>query len=196
MFSRRELLKYIGVGSIIPGTVTTGLFANDLAKEPYGVHIGKNIVDGEAVNLNIGSGKLPYTEPIIHNTHSLGCNIIDGLNGFLITFRRSPEECVYLMTDEGNLTFKRSRDRTYELDRGMLDGVRLGDKQPLELSVDFSCSYVNGNLVEFLRNNSSVDIHVCKENEIWKFDGFMYETMEYDLINGNFSLTGKCCPGL
>ena len=191
MFSRLELLKYIGVGSIIPGTVTKSLLAR--------IDVGKNTacINGKAVNLNIGSGKLPYTEPIIHNTHSLGCNIIDGLNGFLITFRgKYEDDVVYLMTDGGNLTFKRSRELVYELDRGMLDEVRLGDEQPLELSMGFSYSDANVNLPGFLRSNRSVDIHVNKENEIWKFDGFMYETMEYDLINGNFSLTGKCCPGL
>ena len=43
---------------------------------------------------------------------------------------------------EGNLTYSEKRNIEYILDRGILDDVREGDEEPLDVSLDFNWEYI------------------------------------------------------
>lgn len=43
---------------------------------------------------------------------------------------------------EGNLTYTENKEMEYQLDRGLLDTVREGDQQPLDVTIDFAYEFV------------------------------------------------------
>jgi len=49
---------------------------------------------------------------------------------------------LFIKIGEGNVTFTEAKERIYDLDRGLLDTVRDGDEQPLELSLEFTYVFV------------------------------------------------------
>ena len=44
---------------------------------------------------------------------------------------------------DGNLTYTENREMEYELDRGLLDTVKEGDQQPLDINIDFVYDFVS-----------------------------------------------------
>ncbi len=128
---------------------------------------------------------------------------------------------ITLKIGEGNLTYEEKKNREYIKDRGILDGVRNGEEEPLE--VDFSLVWV------FLRSNGAesvtpeealkqvggavawvttdtdtcqpyaVDITVTRDlncgttyGEIVTLEDFRYESIQHDFRAGTLSVKGKC----
>lgn len=122
--------------------------------------------------------------------------------------------------DEGNLTYTRRRNIEYRKDRGLLDHVREGDEEPMDVSLEARFNAVKsqtGNpitLTEFLEQEGagsslvttggpcepySIDIHVeidqdcgTTSDEIVKFEEFRFEEIGGDFRAGTLSITGKC----
>jgi hypothetical protein len=54
----------------------------------------------------------------------------------------SPVNELEVVIGEGNLTYTERRELIYETDRGLLDEVRLGDEQPMDVTIDFRWDYI------------------------------------------------------
>lgn len=123
---------------------------------------------------------------------------------------------------DGNVTFKESKPRTYELDKGKLDTVRDGDEVPVDVTMAFSWEWLKADTglpptpVDALkkRGNASawvtssadtcepyaVDIEIianpnCTDGtkaEDILLADFRYEELNYDIKAGQISVTGKC----
>lgn len=128
---------------------------------------------------------------------------------------------LYIQIGDGNLTFTETKERIYDLDRGILDTVRDGDEQPLELNLEFTYVYVThetgkvitpvdalkqlGDASEWVSSSSdqcepyAVDIELrhcvpcgTDQNEKLVFQDFRYETLEYDLQEATIAVSGRC----
>lgn len=127
---------------------------------------------------------------------------------------------VILKIDEGNATFSVKKNREYKKDRGVLDVVRDGDEEPMDLSIDarFSGLIADGaeslTLFEILNQTGGASAWVstggeCEpycvdvviemdsgcagfEDETFTFPEFRYETMGGDFKAGTMSVSGKC----
>ena len=131
----------------------------------------------------------------------------------------TPEELV-LKLDDGNLTYTRRRNMEYRKDRGILDTVREGDQEPMDVSLECrfaalkSQSGNNITITEFLEREGAgsslyttggacepyaIDIHVeldrdcgTTQDEIMKFEEFRFEEIGGDFKAGTLSISGKC----
>ena len=122
---------------------------------------------------------------------------------------------------DGNLTYTENKDYEYETDRGILDTVREGDEQPLDVTIDFVYEFVTtgtgevitpvdalkgkGGASEFTGTSSdpcepySIDIEVDHDpaclntnKEVTLFPDFRHDTLEFDLDDATISATGRC----
>lgn len=133
----------------------------------------------------------------------------------------TPENWVEMKIGEGTLTYTEKRNMEYTKDRGILDTVREGDEEPMDVRFDL--------LWEFLKSSSGV---VPTPEEALKFTGpaaswvstsddlcepkaldiiviyeppcggekmelvilpdFRYEQLDHDLKAGTIAVTGKC----
>jgi len=55
-----------------------------------------------------------------------------------------PQNSIEIKIGEGNLTYSEKVEREYTLNRGLLDEVRDGDEQPMDVSFDLTWEYVRG----------------------------------------------------
>lgn len=123
---------------------------------------------------------------------------------------------------DGNITYTENKEYEYELDRGILDTVREGDEQPMDVTIDFVYEFVttgtgeditpvdalkqqNG-AAEFVSSSAdacepyAVDIEVehdpgaCggAQKEITIFPDFRYDSLEFDFDEATISVTGRC----
>ena len=125
-----------------------------------------------------------------------------------------------LKMDEGNLTYSEKRNREYRLDRGIIDTVRDGDQEPLEVSLQGRFSALTSDtgedvtVTEFLRQEGAASAHVTTAtdtcapyaidivaertncgtvlDEVITFSEFRYEEIGGDFGAGQLSITGKC----
>lgn len=58
----------------------------------------------------------------------------------------TPNE-IEISVGEGNLTWTERRELEYKLDRGILDEVREGDQQPMEVNLSYKWDYLQGSLL-------------------------------------------------
>jgi hypothetical protein len=121
---------------------------------------------------------------------------------------------------DGNLTYTENKEYEYELDRGVLDTVRQGDDQPMEVTLDFVYDFVTtgtgeaitpvdalkgtGGAAEFTSTSSdlcepyAVDIELDNnpscllKRELTVFPDFRYDSLEFDLDEATISSTGRC----
>ncbi|HPT70881.1 MAG TPA: hypothetical protein PLE74_01205 [Candidatus Cloacimonadota bacterium] len=123
---------------------------------------------------------------------------------------------------DGNITFKESKPRTYELDKGLLDTVRDGDQVPVDVTLDFLWEWLKadtglpptpvdvlkkrGNASAWVTASSdpcepySLDLEIVidpdcadgSKKEVILLSDFRYEELNYDLKAGQISVTGKC----
>jgi hypothetical protein len=136
-----------------------------------------------------------------------------------ITFQSNEVE---VKIGAGNITYTENKEYTYELDRGVLDTVREGDEQPMDVTIDFVYEFVttgtseditvvdalkaqNG-AAEFVSSSSdacepyAVDIEVehdpgsCggAQKETTTFPDFRYDTLEFNFDDATISATGRC----
>ena len=140
------------------------------------------------------------------------------VDGGVVTFQ---PHLLFIKIGEGNVTFTETKERLYDLDRGLLDTVRDGDQQPLELNLEFTYVFVtsqSGKVVtpvdalkqlqaasEWVSSSTdkcepfAVDIELrhclpcgTDEDEKLVFGDFRYETLEYDLQEATIAVSGRC----
>ena len=140
------------------------------------------------------------------------------VDGGAVTFL---PQLLYIKIGEGNVTFTEAKERIYDLDRGLLDTVRDGDEQPLELNLEFTYVYVThqsgktvtpidalkqlGDAAEWVSSSSdqcepyAVDIELrhcvpcgTDQDETLLFQDFRWESLEYDLQGATIAVTGRC----
>lgn len=122
---------------------------------------------------------------------------------------------------EGNLSFTEKVNRIYTKDRGLLNDVRDGDEEPLEVSMDFIWEFLKSDTgnppspYDVLKNEGeasswvSVDVDACRpfaidieilyeppcggeKDEKIVLEDFRYEQLQFDLRNASVAMTGKC----
>jgi hypothetical protein len=128
---------------------------------------------------------------------------------------------LYIQIGEGNVTFTETVERIYDLDRGLLDTVRNGDEQPLELNLEFTYVYVTSetnqvvtpvdalkqlaDAAEWVSSDTdqcapyavNIELRHCvpcgtDQDEKLVFTDFRYETLEYDLQEATIAVSGRC----
>ena len=126
-----------------------------------------------------------------------------------------------VIVGEGNLTFTERVNREYTLDRGLIHGVRDGDEEPMDVSMEFMWEFIKadtgnpptvgdalkkrGEAASWVSSGAdlcepySVDIQVvytpqCAgvDTETLILPEFRYEELEHDLRGGTVSVSGKC----
>ena len=122
---------------------------------------------------------------------------------------------------DGDLTWTENREMIYDLDRDLLDTVRLGEDQPLEVELAFTFEYVTtesgqtitpvdalkqiGEATEWVSSSSdscepyAVDIYVVHcvpcgtdEDQDFLFSDFRYESLEYSMADASIAVSGRC----
>jgi hypothetical protein len=125
-------------------------------------------------------------------------------------------QTVTLKVGEGNLTWTEKRTIEYIRDRGIIDTVREGDDEPVDVSFDimwetldsstsgFKCPFgiIKGDSDYVSTGNAcepyACDIEIvianagCGINETVTLADFRYEELSYDLRGGSISCSGKC----
>ena len=135
---------------------------------------------------------------------------LDGQNGIAIKI------------GEGTLTYSEKRTVEFTRDRGILDTVREADEEPMDVTIDGTWEYITAEsgsgtptVEDALKNIGEasgwvssaddqcqpfcvdVEIHNAPDcsgvqDEIIMFEEFYYETIDHDLREGTFSITGRC----
>jgi hypothetical protein len=122
---------------------------------------------------------------------------------------------------EGDLSWTENREILYDLDRDLLDTVRLGQEQPVEVDLAFIFDYVTTQSgqaitpVDALKRineasewvNSAtdpcepyaVDLYVVHcvpcgtdQDQDFTFSDFRYESLEYSIQDASIAVTGRC----
>lgn len=132
----------------------------------------------------------------------------------------TPNEMTIII-GEGNLSYTERVNREYVLDRGVIHGVRNGDEEPVDVSMDFMWEFIRaatgepptvedalkkrGEASNWVSSGSDpcepfcVDIVVIYTppcagvaTETIILKEFRYEDLEHDLRGGTVSVSGKC----
>ncbi|MCI0559255.1 MAG: hypothetical protein MN733_12230 [Nitrososphaera sp.] len=122
---------------------------------------------------------------------------------------------------DGDLTWTENRELIYDLDRDLLDTVRLGEDQPLEIELAFTFEFVTtqsgktvtpvdalkriGEATEWVSSSADlcepycVDIYVrhcipcgTDQDQDFLFQDFRYESLEYSIQDASISVSGRC----
>lgn len=122
---------------------------------------------------------------------------------------------------EGNATWTEKRAVTYVKDRGLLDTVRLGDQEPVEVKLDATWVFLKAStgqeitIEDVLKRRGeasawvtsatdtcepyAVDIVIeytppcsTEQMEIYTLSDFRYEELAHDIKAGTISISGKC----
>lgn len=128
---------------------------------------------------------------------------------------------VEIKVGEGNLTWTESKEYEYLVDRGVLDTVKEGDDQPVEVSMEFVYEYIKtqsgqditpvdaikqaGEADEWVTSASdacepyAVDIRALHcvpcgtdHDEDIVFNDFRYESLDFDMGEATISVSGRC----
>jgi hypothetical protein len=139
-------------------------------------------------------------------------------NADVITFL--PQQ-IDIKVGEGNLTYTEAKEYEYLLDRGVLDTVKEGDDQPLEVSLEFVYEHVTtgtseaitpvdalknkGGAAEWVSSSSDlcepycVDVEIDHEvpcgtaqDETTILPEFRYDSLEFNLQDATIAVAGKC----
>ena len=114
---------------------------------------------------------------------------------------------------EGNIIFSEKRNIEYIRDRGVIDTVRLGDDEPVDVSFDFMWEWIEaGSTGQDLRTvitgeggettsgddcepyacDITLVFTACSITETITLAYFRYEEISYDARAGTISCSGKC----
>lgn len=136
----------------------------------------------------------------------------------VITFRPQRLE---IKIGDGDLSWTENRELLYDLDRDLLDTVRLGQEQPVEVDLAFIFEYVTtqsgqtitpidalkriGEATEWVSSAEdlcepyAVDIYVVHNvpcgtdhDQDFLFQDFRYESLEYSIQDASISVSGRC----
>jgi len=139
-------------------------------------------------------------------------------NADVITFL--PQQ-IDIKIGEGNLTYTEAKEYEYLLDRGVLDTVKEGDEQPLEVSLEFVYEHVKTGTseaitpVDALKNKAGavewvsagsdlcepycVDVEIehdppcgTTQEELTILPEFRYDSLEFNLQDATIAVAGKC----
>lgn len=139
-------------------------------------------------------------------------------NGATLTFE---SQRLDITIGEGNLTYTEAKEYEYLKNRGILDTVREGEDQPVDVSLEFAYEFVTtgtgeeitpvdavkqiGGASEWVSSASDlcepycVDIEVAREltcgtteSETTRLFDFRFESLEYSLQDATISVSGKC----
>lgn len=147
--------------------------------------------------------------------------VIDTKN-VTIKVRDGATEFVEVKLGAGNFTWDEKVNREYVKDRGLLDTVRNGDEEPMDVRLDSQFEYITaasgatvptvedalkqrGPAADWVSTSSdpcepyAVDIELtnappCGTNsqEVMIFPDFRYESANHDIKGGTISFSGKC----
>lgn len=173
MFDRRKLLKALGFGAIaLPGLKVLGSDAptyygtKDEAEEYFSNRLeALTVLDAELTT----SGVLRFEDT----------------EGKYVSFSFT----------KGEIRTSYEREFEYMLDRGKLDTVRTS-REHRDISVDIFIESVVTNLNmgwnEFIKTSNGLRmVTVDLDETMTEVPYFMWETMEHDLSNGHFSISGR-----
>jgi hypothetical protein len=136
----------------------------------------------------------------------------------VVTFK--PQQ-IDVKIGDGELKYTENTQYKYDLDRGVLDTVRMGDDQPMDVSLNFTFEHVttgtgevitpvdavkgSGGAKEWVSSSSdlcepyAVDLEAeivppCggAAKETLLFPDFRCEKRDYDFKNANIAISGKC----
>jgi hypothetical protein len=122
---------------------------------------------------------------------------------------------------DGDLSWTENREIIYDRDRDLLDTVRLGEEQPLEIDLAFTFEYVTtesgqtitpvdaikriGEASEWVSSSSdlcepyAVDIYVLHcvpcgtdQDQDFLFQDFRYESLDYSIQDASIAVSGRC----
>jgi hypothetical protein len=139
----------------------------------------------------------------------------------IIKFKDGGAEEVTVKVGEGNVSWSEKKNREYILDRGIIDQVRDGDQEPMEISLDIEWDFIKSSvsepptLYEILKNSGNasnwvtsgsdpcapfaVDIEItytpnCTgvETETILLPEYRYESLDFDANAGTISTSGMC----
>lgn len=127
---------------------------------------------------------------------------------------------IYAKIGEGNLTYSEKRNLVYIRDRGIIDTVKLGDDQPMDVSMDFTWEFLRGTSTtpptfeEVMKHIGQatawestsvdpcepycIDIYILNippcgtDAEIIVLPQFRWESMDHDLKGAKISVKGTC----
>jgi hypothetical protein len=140
------------------------------------------------------------------------------LNAAVITFL--PQR-IEISIGDGDLSWTENREIIYDRDRDLLDTVRLGEEQPLEIDLAFTFEYVTtesgqtitpvdaikriGEATEWVSSSSdlcepyAVDIYVLHcvpcgtdQDQDFLFQDFRYESLDYSIQDASIAVSGRC----
>jgi hypothetical protein len=143
------------------------------------------------------------------------------LKNATIKFKDGGTEELEIKIGEGNLSWTEKVNRIYTKDRGLLNDVRDGDEEPVEVSFDFIWEFLRSDTgnppspvdVMYHQNEASewvstdedecrpfaFDIEVLYEPpcggesaEKILLEDFRHEQLQYDLRNASIAASGKC----
>ena len=124
---------------------------------------------------------------------------------------------VVLKVGEGNFTFTERQNVEYIRDRGVIDTVRLGDDEPVDVSFDIMWDWIFASTLssdsDAIRDiiqgtgytttgaecepyacdiTMVIQDAVCSNNETITLVDFRWEELSYDIKAGTISCSGKC----
>lgn len=143
------------------------------------------------------------------------------LKNATIRFKDAGSNELEVKIGEGNLTWTEKVNRIYTKDRGILNDVRDGDEEPVEVSIDAIWEFLKADTgnppspIDVLKQRGeaagwvSTDDDVCRpfavdieieyeppcggeDREIITLSDFRYEQLQYDLRNASIAVSGKC----
>jgi len=140
------------------------------------------------------------------------------LRDAVITISDGASADIVLKVGEGNFSFTERQNVEYIRDRGIIDTVRLGDDEPVDVSFDIMWDWIfSGTLTstdadsirDIIKGNGYTTVGgtcepyacditivitdaVCGYNETITLSDFRWEELSYDLKAGTISCSGKC----
>lgn len=175
---------------------------------------GESVATVHVVSARDPSDEGPTTE--ITFTPALGAGAYQ--TGAAITFQSQQIE---IKIGDGDLKYTEADEFSYDLDRGLLDTVRKGEDQPMEIALNFVFDQVksgtgevitpiealkgSGNASEWVTSSSELcdpyavdliveDVRTCVagESRDYLFPDFRSEKRDYSIKDATIAVSGKC----
>jgi len=125
-------------GALNTSPVTLTYDGNSVTKANHSIlTVGSGGYDGTVSGIDTTEGE--FADQVMNITFSPAWGTPTPVDDDVITFL--PIE-VEVKIGDGNLTYTENVELEYELDRGVLDSVKKGDEQPLEVTIDFIYEFV------------------------------------------------------
>jgi len=146
-----------------------------------------------------------------------GAGIVEAIAATTLTGQKS----LTVTIGDGNVTYSEKRPVEFRLDRGIIDTVRLADEEPMDVSLDFTWTFLSSatgdsvpTIEEAFKKTGlasswatsstdacqpySLDIEILnnpdcgsEDSEIITIEEFYWENMDHDLRDGSVSISGR-----